>query len=107
MEVPAEVLKMGKKERKIIRMFSELSLKKKNRVVDVLHPMLCNSEAEEMLLQYDKKENIDVEKALQRSLAAEEDDGTRGDCDRSPRITKKQLDRELDEYMAADPRLFN
>ena len=130
MQVPVEALSMKKSERLIIRLFSELSMKKRNRVVDVLNDMVdVDVDVEE-----DENENRDKyivsdnvlkmrHRALKNMYAVSEqslkerdeakarldvlchgDDGTRGDCEPEASLTKEQLDRELDEYMASDPR---
>ena len=102
MQVPVEALSMKKSERRIIRLFSELSMKKRNRVVDVLNDIV-NDEVEKKV----EKEN-NVELWLNQKLENEkkEDDGTRGDCDPDPFVTKEQLDRELDEYIQSNPRFL-
>jgi hypothetical protein len=95
---------MKKSEREIIRLFSKLSVKKRNRVSYVLNDM--SKEKVEREKKNKKVEVYDVENALERtldSLIEFEDDGTHGDCNPNPRVTKKQLDRELDEYMAVYP----
>lgn len=99
MQVPIEALAMSKSERKIIRLFSQLSMKKRNRVVDVLNDMV-NDEYE-----YNVEKEKEVEIRLNQKLEEEkkEDDGTRGDCDPEPFVTKEQLDRELDEYIQSNP----
>ena len=134
MQVPIEVLTMNKSERKIIRLFSQLSIKKRNRVVDVLNDMLDQDENEnldaypvsEQILKirdgavatvakfkpaYKNMYGVSEQSLKERDEAKAQlddllcnDDGTRGDCDPNPKITKKQLDRELDEYMDSDPR---
>ena len=94
MQVPIEALTMNKSERKIIRLFSQLSMKKRNRIVDVLNDMA----------NYDDENEIEVELRLSQKLVEKkEDDGTRGDCDPEPFVTKEQLDRELDEYIQSNP----
>ena len=123
-----EALSMKKSERRIIRLFSKLSMKKRNRVVDVLNDMVDVDV--DVDVEQEENENRDNvlkmrHKALKNMYAVSEqslkerdeakarlyvlcnrDDGTRGDCDPEPSITKEQLDRELDEYMACDPRFL-
>ena len=84
MWTPVEALSMKKSERKIIRLFSELSMKKRNRVIDVLNDM---------------NDQEDVEQEKEEKELEEREDGTRGDCYPEPRVSKEQLDHELDEYV--------
>ena len=102
MQVPVEALSMKKSERRIIRLFSELSMKKRNRVVDVLNDMV-DVEVEKKV---EKENNVELWLNQKFENEKKEDDGTRGDCDPEPSLTKEQLDRELDEYMASDPRFL-
>jgi hypothetical protein len=108
MQVPVETLDMKKSEREIIRLFSKLSVKKRNRVTNILNDM--SKEKVENEKKNKKVEVYAVENASERTFDSliehrnlSQDDGTHGDCDLNPRVTKKQLDRELDEYMAAYP----
>ena len=99
MWTPTKALDMKKKEREIISLFSKLSMKKRNRVSDVLNDMIDRDD------EVPEITKIDIENVLDKSLEYNiDEDGTRGDCDPNPRVTKKQLDRELQEYMDSDPR---
>lgn len=83
---------MKKNERKIIRMFAELSLKKRKRVIEVLYR-----------IQTDNKNMYDVSKqslkgrddALAQLDSLCNDGGTRDYCELNPQVTKEQLDRKL------------
>ena len=95
---------MKKNERKIIRMFAELSLKKRKRVIDVLYRMQTENKNMYDVSKQSLKERDD---ALAQLDSLCNDDGTRGDCELNPQVTKEQLDCELDDYMSGDPRLFS
>ena len=82
----------------ITKLFSTLSKEDKKRVIAYLNEMIVNEnepiKSPRNQEKLDEKEDEKVE------------DGTRGDCEIEPRVSKEQLDRELDEYMCSNPRFL-